>query len=94
MAVLDFTPLKELFGERQDLIDGALRQYRQALYEDTSALTSAVRGKDLKEVEAVAHKAKGAAFVVGADIIGDICAGIEAAARVATGIPSPQKLPY
>ncbi len=81
MTAFDFAALQEIFGDRKDVIDGVLRLYGQAVGADVAALKTALQNKDIKAAETVAHRAKGAAMIVGADDIADICAGIEAAAR-------------
>ncbi|MEZ5585619.1 MAG: PAS domain S-box protein [Sedimenticolaceae bacterium] len=79
--VVDVSVLEGLVGDDRQIIHGLLTQYRDTARGYAKELHVAGIHNDIAEIGAIAHKLKSASRSVGALALGDLCAGLENAAK-------------
>lgn len=81
--VLDIDVLKRLVGGAPSMIGEMLTDYEQSLRGSLAALQTAAASGDLEEVGIVSHRLKSSSRAIGALSLGDLCAELENAFRLA-----------
>lgn len=73
----DLDQLKEQVGDSVELLQHILAKYLSTQQADLEAIESAMESSDFISVRKIAHKMKGAAAMIGARELADICLSIE-----------------
>lgn len=73
----DLDQLKEQVGDSVELLQHILAKYLSTQQADLEAIESAMKSSDFISVRKIAHKMKGAAAMIGARELADICLSIE-----------------
>ncbi len=91
--VLDLSILRKLVGDAPATAMEMLIDYEQSLQTSISKIANAGASKDLDEIGRTAHRIKASSRAVGALPLGDLCAELENASRMANSAAVRQLLP-
>ncbi|MBW3549569.1 MAG: PAS domain S-box protein [Proteobacteria bacterium] len=81
--VLDVSMLRGVVGDAPETLRELLADYQQAASQAVANLHAALEADDIKEIGVITHRLKSSSRTVGALPMGDLCAELENASRVA-----------
>ena len=79
--LVDINVLKQMVGDEREIIEEFLVEYLDSARKLTGEIQAAFEAGDTRHVSALAHRLKSSSRSVGALVLGDLCAGLENAAK-------------
>jgi len=76
-TTFDLDQLKDQVGESEEMLLHILSKYLTTQQADMEALQNAMTSSDFSGVRKIAHRMKGAAYMIGAKDLADLCLSIE-----------------